>query len=93
MLDRDDAPPILCMRRLCASVSPSPSDTLAAETSELCREPAPVPLSVPSDPELVYRERDRDLNAPLILASKAALPFREPRRVTLGLGCDEGTRG
>jgi len=84
MLERD-APPMLCMR-LCARAR----DTFDSETCELCRELAPLPVPPDVDPELVCRERERDLNAPPILASEAVLPLREPSREARGLGCEDG---
>lgn len=80
MLDLD-APPIPCMRLWARA-----RDTFDSETWELCRELAPLP---DADPELVCRERERDLNAPLILASEAVLPLREPSNEARGLGCDD----
>ena len=39
-----------------------------------------------AEPELVFRERERDRKAPLIRARDAALPLREPSKDALGLG-------
>ncbi len=85
MLDRD-APPMPWIR-LCARARPSASDALDTETCELCRELPPLPEP---EPELVFRDLERERKAPLIRASEVALPLREPNTDALGLGWEEG---
>jgi hypothetical protein len=42
------------------------------------------------NPELVFRERERERKAPLIRVEEVELPLREPSNDALGLGRDEG---
>jgi len=70
--------------RLCARARPSASDALDTETWKLCRELPPLPPE--AEPELVFRERERERRAPLIRAREVGLPLREPSNDALGLG-------
>jgi hypothetical protein len=58
-------------------------DALDTETCELCRELPPLPEA---EPELVFRERERERKAPLIRVREVELQFREPSNDALGLG-------
>ena len=48
----------------------------------MCRELPPLPEA---EPELVFRERERERKAPLICAREVELPLREPNTDALGL--------
>ena len=60
---------------------PSISDALETETRK-CRELLPLPQA---EPELVFREREREQNVPLIHARDVALPLRKPSNDALEL--------
>src|SRR5216684_4028987 len=78
MLDRD-APPMPWIR-LCVRARPSANDALDTETCELCRE---LPPLLEPEPELVFRDLERERKALQIRASEVALPLREPIEVRM----------
>ena len=70
------------MCRRCLNLAVFASDALETETWELCGKLPPLPEA---EPELAFRERERERKAPLFRAREVALPFREPSNDALGL--------
>ena len=69
------------------------SDALETEPWELCRELAPLPEA---EPELIFREREREQKALLIRAKEAELLFcvsHQAKAILSGMGVRHGPRG